>query len=183
MNINNIVGSGNLEQEFECDGLITHLKSKTEDTNQTVEADFGATSGVEFKYADNLPRATIHKQGSYIIRANNPDELRKANDAFLETISDMGIIDDSESIDFKVVNVVANHDLGIDGYIDLNKLHLSIYEGRTEYEPEQFPAVIYYDDVGYTVLIYNSGKIVISGAKSPEQLDDAVEFISGKLEI
>jgi transcription initiation factor TFIID TATA-box-binding protein len=39
------------------------------------------------------------------------------------------------------------------------------------YEPEQFPAIIYKpDEIDVTYLIFNSGKIIISGIKSIKQI-------------
>jgi len=43
------------------------------------------------------------------------------------------------------------------------------------YEPEQFPGLIYKSYVGPTCLIFSTGKIVIVGSKSEEQIEETIE--------
>jgi transcription initiation factor TFIID TATA-box-binding protein len=63
----------------------------------------------------------------------------------------------------KVENVVAFASLGKD--IELNKLVAEVE--NTEYEPEQFPGLVYRtQDPRAAALIFSSGKIVCTGAKS-----------------
>lgn len=49
------------------------------------------------------------------------------------------------------------------------------------YEPDQFPGLIYKSSVGTTSLIFSSGKVVIAGSKSEEQIiasiQDLIELI------
>jgi len=67
--------------------------------------------------------------------------------------------------DVKVENVVAFASLGKD--IPLNKLVAEVE--NTEYEPEQFPGLVYRTtDPRAAALIFSSGKIVCTGAKSIE---------------
>jgi len=50
------------------------------------------------------------------------------------------------------------------------------------YVPEQFPAVIYkVDDNKTSFLIFNSGRVVIAGARSMAHLNEAAERIAEKL--
>jgi len=50
------------------------------------------------------------------------------------------------------------------------------------YEPEQFPAIIYKpDEIDVTYLIFNSGKIIISGIKSEKQIQEAISHIDTSL--
>lgn len=70
------------------------------------------------------------------------------------------------SLEPKVQNVVATVD--VKSKIDLNKMS-STFTGFS-FIPEQFPAGIYKSLVGPTCLIFASGKIVIAGAKSEEEI-------------
>lgn len=72
--------------------------------------------------------------------------------------------------------------------LDLKKeLHLaSISKGlmleNVNYEPEEFPGLIYkMDDLGAILLLFSSGKIVCAGASNMEDASKAIESMKEKL--
>ena len=73
-------------------------------------------------------------------------------------------------IDPRVRNIVATFDFKIP--IDFRKL---VTRKTVLYEPEQFPALIYKSSIGPTCLIFSSGKVVIAGSKSEEQIKKTIE--------
>ncbi len=76
--------------------------------------------------------------------------------------------------ELKIENVVASATLS--ATIPLNKVvaHLP----GTEYEPEQFPGLVYrMKDPSAAALIFNSGKIVCTGANSPEGAREAIDKV------
>lgn len=76
--------------------------------------------------------------------------------------------------DIKIENVVASATLNCK--IPLDKI-VSRIPG-TEYEPEQFPGLVYrIEDPKAASLIFSSGKIVCTGARSPELARKAVKKI------
>lgn len=78
----------------------------------------------------------------------------------------------------KILNVVAS--VTMDQEIDLGR----IYERfpHTEYDPKRFPGLIYrLKNPQTTMLIFNSGKMVLAGAKGERQVYKAVEKIIDKL--
>ena len=71
----------------------------------------------------------------------------------------------------EIVNGVVSHDLGKE--LNLAHLTLALPRARTEWEPEQFPGLIYrLGGLSAVCLIFSSGKCVITGNNS---LDDAQE--------
>ncbi len=79
----------------------------------------------------------------------------------------------------KVENVVAFAVLGVK--IVLNKLVVKME--NTEYEPEQFPGLVYrIKDPRAAALIFSSGKIVCTGAKSIEMAKEAMRKIVKDIE-
>ena len=81
--------------------------------------------------------------------------------------------------ELRIVNIVASANLW--GMIDLEKAAFSL--GRTMYEPEQFPGLIYrMDDPKVVILIFRSGKLVCTGAKREEEVYRAVEKLQNQLE-
>ena len=71
-----------------------------------------------------------------------------------------------------VQNVVASGSIGMD--LNLNKLAMKL--DNTEYEPEQFPGLVFkLMEAKATFLLFSNGKIVCTGTKSKEQVMSAIE--------
>ncbi len=79
-----------------------------------------------------------------------------------------------------VQNIVASSDLGHE--IDLNAIAITLGLERVEYEPEQFPGLVYrLDSPKVVVLLFGSGKLVCTGAKHVEDVGVAVDKITEEL--
>ena len=77
-----------------------------------------------------------------------------------------------------ITNMVASADVG--GGIDIIKA--SEVLDNIMYEPEQFPGAIYrMEEPKVVMLLFASGKIVITGAKKEEQIHEAADKIRGIL--
>ena len=72
----------------------------------------------------------------------------------------------------KIVNMVGTADVG--GVVDLEAA--SDILDNTMYEPEQFPGLIYrMEEPKVVILIFRSGKLVLTGAKREEHVHEAAE--------
>ncbi len=77
------------------------------------------------------------------------------------------------------MNIVASADLF--GTIELEGATYNL--GRTMYEPEQFPGLIYrMDDPKVVFLLFTSGRIVCTGATKEEDVYEAVSILHRQLE-
>ena len=66
--------------------------------------------------------------------------------------------------------------------LNLNNLTFHLPFDKVEYEPEQFPGLIYRLDYPRVVcLIFGSGKMVITGARAKDAILEAVQFIQDEL--
>lgn len=80
--------------------------------------------------------------------------------------------------EYTVQNVVASGD--IDMNLNLNTLAIKLE--NTEYEPEQFPGLVYkLRGTRATFLLFTNGKIVCTGTKSEKEVHEAVELLIKKL--
>ena len=84
--------------------------------------------------------------------------------------------------EIKVQNMVASGSVG--GRLNLNEI-VFLFD-NTEYEPEQFPGLVYKlkgEEVlqNITFLLFGTGKIVITGAKSEKEIKDSVKFLRQQL--
>ena len=66
--------------------------------------------------------------------------------------------------------------------IDLERLVISLGLEHTEYEPEQFPAVIYKPPAfEVTLLVFSSGKMIVGGTRSEATAQEAVGQLKSHL--
>lgn len=76
----------------------------------------------------------------------------------------------------EIVNIVASGNIGVD--LDLNALSGDLNIKDVQYEPEQFPGLIYRPEEYPTVLlVFANGKVVITGASNVEMAETAFESL------
>jgi transcription initiation factor TFIID TATA-box-binding protein len=81
-----------------------------------------------------------------------------------------------------IQNIVATCDLGV----GLNLISVGVGLGleNVEYEPEQFPGLVYRIDEPKTVLLlFQTGKVVCTGAKHIEDIELAINKLKDKLNL
>ena len=102
-------------------------------------------------------------------------DLRDTHQRMSDELEMIGIDEMSNVDDLELVNVVSTFDMDT----DVNLEHLSLQLGleNVEYEPEQFPGLVHRIGNGPVVLVFSSGKAVITGARSTEEILDAAATI------
>jgi transcription initiation factor TFIID TATA-box-binding protein len=111
--------------------------------------------------------------------AKNLDGVHAAIDQLVKQMEAIGV-PVTRKPEITVQNIVASADLGC--VINLNAIAVSLSLEKVEYEPEQFPGLVYRMDTPKVVmLIFGSGKIVCTGARKTEDVELAVELISKEL--
>jgi len=80
--------------------------------------------------------------------------------------------------EIKIQNIVAAGSVGMD--LNLNVLAMKLE--NTEYEPEQFPGLVYkLAEAKATFLLFSNGKIVCTGTKSEKEVHEALDKLILKL--
>jgi transcription initiation factor TFIID TATA-box-binding protein len=111
--------------------------------------------------------------------AKSLDQVKQAIKKVTKQIEKAGIHIKNEP-KITVQNIVATSDLG--QKINLNAIAISLGLEKVEYEPEQFPGLVYRLDVPNVVLlVFGSGKVVCTGARKPQDVEDAVNKITIEL--
>lgn len=164
MKINNIVCSGDLKQPVPFDRL------------PELPADFYKYDPEMYHGAYILlteGKATIYKSGKYIIYGLK--SLGAVKQSFTEFCSILSPIIDTEIVSPPIIqNIVGMDDFQMD--IPLSRLVVALQMENVEYEPEQFPGVIYRGEKG-TALIFSSGKVIFAGCRDV----DSMEMFSAEL--
>ncbi len=88
---------------------------------------------------------------------------------------------DFDEDNIQVQNIVMTYDYG--HTLHLHDLVLTLPFDRCEYEPEQFPGLIFrLDKTSGVCLIFSSGKCVVTGTNSPEEALAAVDELKEVLD-
>jgi len=133
--------------------------------------------GLYFKLKEDSPTVTLARSGKYIITGcSSVDELNKEHERALDYLYSIDLLDKPRDQSFEIVNVVSTYVSDIP--LDLNSLVIQLGLEETEYEPEQFPGVIYRPSKYNVVfLIFGSGKVVITGAPSIKDAKDSTKCL------
>lgn len=79
-----------------------------------------------------------------------------------------------------ITNMVCSYNLG--KFININKLSVTLNLENIEYEPEQFPGLVYrLKDPKIVVLIFSSGKIILTGGKNLKDVKKGLDILEEKL--
>jgi len=170
----NVVGSGKIGVELDVQALAKDIDAAV----VKLSGESYSNRVVYLRDRENGAMATVFRSGSYhITGAASVEETEAVKEWMMERLHALGI--DVEPT-FDVNNVVVVGDLERD--INLNQLVVWLGLGKAEYEPEQFPGVIYRPpDVSCVFLIFGSGRVVVTGAKSSEVAFDGFEKLRVEL--
>ncbi|MCX6689930.1 MAG: TATA-box-binding protein [Methanoregula sp.] len=80
-----------------------------------------------------------------------------------------------------ITNMVCSYDIG--KRINLNKIVVTLNVENIEYEPEQFPGLVYrIKDPKIVALLFSSGKIILTGGKTLDDIKKGLDVIEQKIQ-
>jgi transcription initiation factor TFIID TATA-box-binding protein len=169
--IENVVSSATLNQNIDLNAIVKG--------NPLVEYRPEKFPGLVFRLKRPKTAILIFSTGKMVCTgAKSEKESKKAVMKVARELKKGGIIIIGKP-EIKVVNIVASANLL--GRIELEDCAYSL--GRTMYEPEQFPGLIYrMDEPKVVILIFASGKLVCTGATKEEHVYKAVAKLNKTLE-
>jgi len=169
--IENVVGAATLNQRIDLDAVVKGYPG--------VEYRPEQFPGLVFRLKRPKTATLIFNSGKMVCTgAKSEKESRRAVMKVVKELKKSGIIIISKP-EVKIVNIVASASLG--GMIDLERSAYSL--GRTMYEPEQFPGLIYrMDEPKVVILLFASGKLVCTGGKKEGDVYEAVSKLHKTLE-
>ena len=172
LEIQNVVASTAVGQELDLQSLAMDLERADFDREQF--------PGVVYRVQDPHAAALIFRSGKIVCTgAESVPDVHEAIEIVFETLSNLGI-EVAESADTEVQNIVSSGDLG--ETLNLNAIAIGLGLEDVEYEPEQFPGLVYrLDEPDVVALLFGSGKTVITGGKEPEDAEAATGVLISKL--
>jgi transcription initiation factor TFIID TATA-box-binding protein len=169
--IQNVVASGDLSQRLDLESILRVTPGARYKPEQF--------PGLVYRLRKPRTATLLFSSGKMICTGAKSERSAKA--AMTRIVNELrrhGIVIVGKP-EVRIENIVASGDLG--GTIGLEDVaaHLT----RTMYEPEQFPGLIFRMDEPKTViLIFASGKLVITGAKREPEVRLAAEKLRAALD-
>lgn len=170
--IENVVASASLGIELDLQTLALSLDGSEYEPEQF--------PGLIYRIKDPKAALLLFKSGKVVCTgATSADLIHLAIKKLTKQMEEVGVKLTQEP-EIVVQNVVASSDLGQE--INLNAIAITLGLDKVEYEPEQFPGLVYHlDDPKVVILLFGSGKLVCTGAKKPQDVEAAVKKISEEL--
>ncbi len=164
--IQNVVVSANLFKEIPLEKLAKKLPN----TEYNPEQFPGLVLRLNEEKGKRIT-ALVFSSGKIVCTGTKGEgEVRKAVNNVIKELAKAGV-KITKRPEISIQNMVASGDLGMS--LNLNKLAFKL--PTAEYEPEQFPGLVYKDvSMNIVFLLFGTGKIVITGAKNEKQIGEAV---------
>jgi transcription initiation factor TFIID TATA-box-binding protein len=171
--IENVVASTSIEQELDLADVAMDLDGADYDPEKF--------PGLVYRTQEPKAAALIFRSGKIVCTgANSVDAVNESLGIVFDSLAELGISIPDDP-DITVQNIVSSADLGVQ--LNLNAIAIGLGLEQVEYEPEQFPGLVYrMDDPDVVALLFGSGKAVITGAKRTADAEAAVDAIYTRLD-
>jgi transcription initiation factor TFIID TATA-box-binding protein len=172
LKIENIVASGSIADTIDLDVIST--------TVENCDLNVKRFPGAVYRIKDPKMAFLIFASGKVVITGvKNDDDLVKGLDILIQKMKEAGVVCLSTPT-VAVTNMVCSYDMGMK--INLNKIVMALTFESIEYEPEQFPGLVYrISDPKIVALLFSSGKIILTGGRTIEDAERGVTFLEQKL--
>ena len=159
INIENVVASTGIGQELDLESVAMDLTGAEYNPDQF--------PGLVYRTQDPKAAALIFRSGKIVCTgADSTDDVHEALGIVFDKLRDLEIqVDEDQGI--TVQNIVTSADLGRS--LNLNAIAIGLGLENIEYEPEQFPGLVYrLDNPDVVVVLFGSCKRFVTGGKCSE---------------
>ena len=163
LKVQNIVATTSLEKEISLTKLAR--------TQPNTEYNPDTFPGLVLRVKEPKSAVLVFSSGNLVCTGTK--SVSQVRDVVSQVIKQLRKIGVNVTITPKITvqNIVASGAIDLD--LNLNTLSLELE--NTEYEPEQFPGLVYkLVDPTATFLLFSNGKLVCTGTKNKAQLEDSM---------
>ncbi|WP_292391896.1 TATA-box-binding protein [Methanosarcina sp. UBA5] len=167
--IENVVASTTLAEDFDLQKIEAGLEG--------AEYNKAKFPGLVYRIANPKAAFLIFTSGKVVCTgAKNVENANIAIINLANTLKSIGCEKINPEPEIHIQNIVATADLKTN--LNLNTIVIAFGMENVEYEPEVFPGLVYrLEAPKVVVLIFSSGKLVITGGKSPEDCEEGLQVI------
>jgi len=173
LKIENIVASGEIAKSINLEEVSKQIENCELNTKRFP----GAVYRIEKPKIASL----IFSSGKIVLTGlREKKDLKNGLDYITNSLKEVGVnILDEPKV--AITNIVCSYDMG--KKINLNRVVVTLDLENIEYEPEQFPGLVYrIADPKIVALIFSSGKIILTGGKNLDDVKKGLDFLEQKLE-
>ncbi len=162
----NIVVSTSLKHDIPLEKMAATLSNTEYNPEQF--------PGLVIRIKEPKTSALIFSSGNVVCTgAKSMEKVRESIKKIIKSLKKINI-DIKIEPEINIQNIVASGSIGMD--LNLNTLAMKL--PNTEYEPEQFPGLVYkLIEAKATFLLFSNGKIVCTGTKSEDQVHKAIDML------
>ena len=174
VNVENMVASTKLADEFDLHRIEAELEG--------AEYNKEKFPGLVYRTIDPKGAFLIFTSGKVVCTgAKNAKDVHLVITNIAERLKSIGIENIYSEPVINIQNMVASADLGTK--LNLNAITLGLGMENVEYEPEVFPGLVYRIKAPkIVVLIFSSGKLVVTGGKTVNDCEEGVRIVRTELE-
>lgn len=173
------VGGGRLTRELDLDQLATDLRA------ENIQHEPSKYHGIIARFSEDEPAVLIYRSGSFSVSgAESLDQLKGTFNRFeMEMQRLLGEVE--YETPFEIRNLVHRTQIPVEntgGSLNLNALAIGLQVENVEYEPEQFPGLMYRPpDIPGLFLIFASGALVSTGHSDPDTAVTGLNQVSERV--
>ncbi|MDD3406784.1 MAG: TATA-box-binding protein [Methanomicrobium sp.] len=173
LKIENIVASGEIAKSINLEEVSKQIPNCELNTKRF--------PGAVFRIEKPKIASLIFSSGKIVLTGiRDKEDLKTGLDLIIKSLKNVGVETFKEP-KVAVTNIVCSYDIG--KQINLNRVVVTLNLENIEYEPEQFPGLVYrIEDPKIVALIFSSGKIILTGGKVIEDVKRGLDFLEQKLE-
>lgn len=172
LKIENIVASGVIADSID----LAEVSKKIRNCELNTKRFPGAVYRIEKPKIASL----IFSSGKVVLTGIRDKQfLKEGLDIIVKSLKEAGVKTYDEPR-VAITNIVCSYDIG--KYINLNKVVITLNLENIEYEPEQFPGLVYrIADPKIVALLFSSGKIILTGGKNLEDIKRGLDVLEKRL--
>ncbi|HJJ89758.1 MAG TPA: TATA-box-binding protein [Methanocorpusculum sp.] len=173
LKIENIVASGVIADEINLAEIAEKIDGCELNTKRF--------PGAVYRIDDPRMASLIFSSGKVVLTGiRNDSALQNGLEIILKSLKEAGVqILNVPKV--AVTNIVCSYDIG--KFINLNRIVATLSLEAIEYEPEQFPGLVYrIKDPKIVALLFSSGKIILTGGKNLDDVRRGLDFLEERLE-
>ena len=172
LKIENVVASTKLSDSLDLVSLAAQIPG--------AEYNKKRFPGVVLRMQDPKIAALVFGSGKVVLTgAKSIPSLADGLAALVKMMKDLNV-DITDNPTYNIQNIVTSADLG--ARINLNKIAMSLTLDKIEYEPEQFPGLVYrIKDPKIVALLFSSGKIILTGGKNLTDVKKGLDVLEASI--
>ena len=173
LKIENIVASGVIADSIDLEDIAAK--------NENCELNKKKFPGAVFRMENPKIAVLVFSSGKIVMTG-----IRRVGDLdiglkfLISKLSESGV-STFDKPDVAITNMVCSYDT--EKQINLNKIVVALNLENIEYEPEQFPGLVYrLDEPKIVALLFSSGKVILTGGRNLDDVKAGLDKLENKLE-